>query len=150
MLNKTLVFIVLACLPYQLSAEVYQWTDDQGRVHFGDRPPQQAKARELRIQQPQKLNPDGEDHAARMKELDSFFQRRQAEREKQAQTVAEEKAREAERAKACQQMLAQLKYMERVSVFYELNENGERVFLDDETGDRHRREFRQQYNTHCG
>lgn len=150
MLNKALVLSALVCLPLQLCAEVYQWTDAEGRVHFGDRPPQEAKARELRIQQPQKLNSDAEDHAARMEQLDNFFQRRQEEREKQAQAVAEQKARAAEREQACQQMLAELKHMERISMFYELNEEGERVFLDDETGDRFRREYRAKYEKHCG
>lgn len=137
-------------VPFQLCAEVYQWTDAEGRVHFGDRPPQEAKARELRIQQPQKLNAEGEDHAARMEQLDNFFQRRQEEREKRAEEVADQKARDAERQQACQQMLAELKHMERVSVFYELNDEGERVFLDDETGDRLRREYREKYDEHCG
>lgn len=149
-LNKAVVLTVLGCLSFGLSAEVYQWTDAQGRVHFGDRPPQAAKARELRIQQPQKLNADGENHAARMEELDNFFQRRQDERKKQEQVAAEQQAKQAERQAACQRMLAQLRHMERVSVFYELNDKGERVFLDDEAGDRYRQEYRQKYDKHCG
>lgn len=28
-------------------AEIYQWTDDQGHTHFGDRPPQQHKSTEI-------------------------------------------------------------------------------------------------------
>jgi thiol-disulfide isomerase/thioredoxin len=32
------------------SGQVYRWTDSTGKVHYGDRPPEEAKARELRIQ----------------------------------------------------------------------------------------------------
>ena len=32
------------------SGQVYRWTDSTGKVHYGDRPPDEAKARELRIQ----------------------------------------------------------------------------------------------------
>lgn len=32
------------------SGQVCRWTDSTGKVHYGDRPPDDAKARELRIQ----------------------------------------------------------------------------------------------------
>ena len=45
--------IVLALLAGGLAlpgaAQVYKWTDRDGRVHFGDRPPPEAEAEELKI-----------------------------------------------------------------------------------------------------
>ena len=32
------------------SGQVYRWTDSTGKVHYGDKPPDEATARELRIQ----------------------------------------------------------------------------------------------------
>jgi glutaredoxin len=33
-------------------AQVYKWTDSTGKVHYGDRPPEDAKKQELRIRIP--------------------------------------------------------------------------------------------------
>jgi len=40
---------LLSCLvvPFTLSAEVHQWTDAEGRHHFGDKPPEQFKSQQL-------------------------------------------------------------------------------------------------------
>lgn len=150
MIYRIPAIVMMACLSLNVCAEVYQWTDAQGRVHFGDRPPPTEKAREMRIREPRKINSDAEDSAARMKELDNFFRRRQEEREASEQQEAQRKAEQEKRKAACRDMLAEIKHMEKVRAFYELNDDGERVFLDDEEGDRIRREYRQQYADHCG
>lgn len=149
MFYRMLAIASLACLSLQVCAEVYQWTDAQGRVHFGDRPPQTVKAREMRIREPQKLNSDAQNSAARMKELDNFFRRRLEEREATEQQEAQRKAQAEKRKAACREMLAEIKHMEKVRAFYELNDDGERVFLDDEAGDRIRREYQQKYDANC-
>jgi len=40
-------FVALAVLP--AAAQVYKWTGPDGRTHYGDRPPEDAKRQELRI-----------------------------------------------------------------------------------------------------
>lgn len=40
---------LLLILSSLASAEVYRWVDDEGRVHFGDRPPPEAGASEVRL-----------------------------------------------------------------------------------------------------
>lgn len=37
----TTALLLLACGP-ALAAGVYKWTDEKGRVHFGDRPAQEG------------------------------------------------------------------------------------------------------------
>lgn len=39
-----------ALAPAAPAADVYKWTDTDGRTHFGDRPPEDAAAQEIRIQ----------------------------------------------------------------------------------------------------
>ena len=41
---------LLLALP--ATAQVYKWTDPSGKVHYGDRPPDDAKKQELRIRIP--------------------------------------------------------------------------------------------------
>ncbi len=147
---KGFVWIIICVLPLQVSAGVYQWKDAQGRVHFGDRPPEDVGAKPMQIKPPTHLNSDREAAGERQREVDSFFERRQNERlaDEKAQEQAD-KRRQA-RKEHCRKMLSQLRHTERVTRFYELNEQGERVFLDDETGDRHREAFRQRYQSECG
>ena len=46
MLLRSLLLIV-ALVPTTVTAELYRWSDDQGRVHYGDRPPETASTRKL-------------------------------------------------------------------------------------------------------
>jgi len=39
--------LLSALLPAVADAQVYRWTDENGRVHYGDKPPAQAKTREV-------------------------------------------------------------------------------------------------------
>jgi glutaredoxin len=38
-----------ALAPAALAADVYKWTDADGRTHFGDRPPEDATVQEIKI-----------------------------------------------------------------------------------------------------
>jgi glutaredoxin len=44
-----LAAVLLACLPLLAAAQVYKWTDEKGRTQYGDKPPEEAGARELKI-----------------------------------------------------------------------------------------------------
>lgn len=42
--NVLLSFLIsLMCFSHSCSSEVYKWVDDQGRVHYGDKPQQGAE-----------------------------------------------------------------------------------------------------------
>ena len=47
-MRSLLILLVLASTP--TLAEIYRWTDAEGRVHFGQRPPAQAERIEVRPQ----------------------------------------------------------------------------------------------------
>lgn len=44
-------------LPALLSADVYRWTDDQGNVHFGDRPPEGSASESVDVREPMRAVP---------------------------------------------------------------------------------------------
>jgi glutaredoxin len=46
------LFIVALAIAAPAAAQVYKWTDSTGKVHYGDRPPDDAKKQELRIRIP--------------------------------------------------------------------------------------------------
>ena len=46
------VLAVLALVPLAAGAQVHKWVDSQGKTHYGDRPPEEAKAQALKIETP--------------------------------------------------------------------------------------------------
>ena len=91
----------LGCLVLPVYAEVYQWRDEQGRVHFGDRPPQNSALPAAKVE-PTSTNlyspaiplssPGPGRSAAEVRQM----------REQRAASVAREEAREAARQQRCQ------------------------------------------------
>lgn len=51
-MRSILATVLLAALALAAHAQVYKWTDSTGKVHYGDRPPEDANKQELRIRVP--------------------------------------------------------------------------------------------------
>ncbi|MDX1754578.1 MAG: DUF4124 domain-containing protein [Marinobacter sp.] len=132
-------------------AGVYKWTDADGRVHFGDRPPASAEAEPIAVVPPASL---GSDDSARnpgqSDRIRSFADRLEQERLVREQNRAEQHRIETKAQESCQRLAARLHHMDSISVFYRLDERGERVFLSDAEGDAYRVRMRQRYNDQCG
>jgi glutaredoxin len=47
MMNKVILITLLICSAFLANAQVYKWTDEQDKVHFGDKPPAQDKVESL-------------------------------------------------------------------------------------------------------
>ena len=47
-LLRVLLFALLI-VPLLATSEVYKWTDAQGRIHYSDSPPPEAKAKQVKI-----------------------------------------------------------------------------------------------------
>ena len=94
-------------------AQVYRWVDEQGKVHYGERPPSGAKATpvEGKLAAPPGAPKAAPDAAQQERE----FQRRRIEREQaegREQTAAEKAKQQCERDRS---RLAQLRSARRVS-----------------------------------
>lgn len=94
--------IIVLAWPLTLAAETYRWTDDNGKVHFSDKPPEQAGETEtLEIEGPKPLGQDGNvkainERMERMREVRSqeeAAEARKAERERRARARQCEKKR---------------------------------------------------------
>lgn len=137
--------LVLCALPAQ--ADTYKWTDAGGQVHFGDTPP--AGARNVvnlspaatgsasssagsHTAEPAAAKPvpdnSGRSMLERHKRMADILQQENEEREAAEKKAAEEKA---ERQRHCNILRNYQKTMSGGRV-YDLDEKGERVFLDDQ------------------
>ena len=107
------------------SAQVYKWVDEEGKTHYGERPPQRKTAKEVEQRLANPGAPPGKAAAPDWKEKELEFRGRRIEAEQ-----AETKRRQQETAnrQACNQARDHVAQMKTARRMYRLNEKGERVY----------------------
>lgn len=148
MVLKWISLILLSILPIFSSASVYKWVDADGNTHFGDRPPANASSREVKVNAPE-VNNDASAQE-RQQRMQDFLSEQQNEREARQAEQAKLAEQEAKKAELCTRMRAELKNLARVSTFYRLDENGDRVYVTDEENEQVRKDFRRKVKEACG
>ena len=127
---RILLIILVAGLA---SAQVYRWVDEEGGVHFGDRPPETAKPEEVILP---KGPPEEEVRAAQEQFRETTEARRQAESSTLAGAATakegeHDQAVEEERDRKCVEALYQLQLLKEASRVFRMQPDGSRVYLDD-------------------
>lgn len=112
-------------LPALASAEIYRWTDEQGRVHFGARPGA-ASAQQIEVK-PQVVE---RDDATREREARTaqFFDARRAEKAQADSRAAEAHAK---RGQECGQLRDKLEQINRDGRYFRTDADGNRVYYQD-------------------
>jgi len=118
------LLLTLILMPALASAQIYRWTDAEGRVHFGQRPPAGAEQIEVRPQVVERDDQTREREARSERFFDARRQEQQAAREQASQTRA---AREQE----CQGLRSQLSQLQLGGRFFRNDAVGERVYYSD-------------------
>ncbi len=115
------------------AGDVYRWLDEQGRVHFGDRPPEGQTVTKLRLHPgPESQGaPEADRSQARERLLRYYDERRAEQREAAARARQEQEAREVRCAEA-RRRLGQYEAAGRIFV---TGEDGQRHFLSGEERD---------------
>lgn len=130
-LRFTFVLLWVSCCTIEpAAAQVYKWVDERGVTHYGERPPQGQTAR------PVVTTPSTGPGTSRAKPESSQdwqdrnieFQKRRIQRERQAES---DKNAAKERQQRCILAKDELRQMESAGRLYDLNQKGERVYLDD-------------------
>lgn len=134
--------LCLTLLPLLASAEIYRWTDAQGRTHFEQRPVAGAERVEVK---PQVIE---RDPATREREARS--QRfAQARREEQLLAEGERDAQRSRREQECRDLRGQLNRLNRGRVFFRQDEKGERQYYSDTEIDAARRTLAARISEGC-
>jgi len=136
------LLILLVLLPSLCSAEIYRWTDAEGRVHFGQRPPAQAERVEVR---PQVIERDAQTRE-REARSERFFQARRDEAALQQQRQAE---RSAQHEQQCAALRARMARLAGGGTFFSADETGERRYYSDAEVEAARRQLQTQLAQHC-
>ncbi|WP_041646597.1 DUF4124 domain-containing protein [Aromatoleum aromaticum] len=141
------LFVITLLVALPAGADIYQWRDAQGRVHYSDTPPAGENATTLRQavapaagEQPGKdaatgTAAGGSTEAAKPKTLaerDLAFRQRRAEAAEAAAKAEQERQQSAERQRDCEQARNQLVALQSGQRLARFNRDGEREVLGDE------------------
>lgn len=129
--------------------EIYKWTDENGNVHYEDRPT--GAATEERLHMTYNRTDSSAVRQRTQARVDARTAREEAktaaaESEKEA---AENAAVAAERAQKCEKSRARLESYLQARRVYRTDENGERVYLDDEQRQEARQKAEEQISEFC-
>jgi len=150
-LAAALLFLALAAASGMAAGDIYKWTDEDGNVHYGDRPVGAAAATAETIA----VTSRPTNSQAVQARVDSRQERQSAQNEERTareQAEAEEaEARKAaeDTAKVCAQYRSRLETYVTSRRLYKLDDQGERVYLDESAIQAARSELQQRIQENC-
>ena len=129
-MKVVMLLLVLMMVISAASAQgIYKWVDEQGQVHFGERPPEDAQASEVTVKPPPPSAPVvQQDRKENTQRLLRAFEEERMDKEEKAAKEAQESA---QRKRACTVARDRLRRYQEARGFYNLDANGERRILND-------------------
>lgn len=124
------IILVWLALISGAQAEVYRWVDEEGAVHFGDRPT--ANAEPVRVPRSGTQQEPSDTQAQRQEKTRRLLHAWEEERRISAEQKAQEKEARETRRKSCLRAQNELLDLDNGGRIYELDEQGQRVYWDEE------------------
>lgn len=148
-MKRTIIPLVVSPLllfPLITTAEVYKWVDEQGRTHYGEKPPVEDASRIEIREAPKVDDPLNQQSVDQQKLLQIYEEERNLKKEEKLK--ADQK--KAERAKQCQILAGDLSDLQQGGmVFYDLDEKGERKYFSDAELSDHIKKLQADYDKYC-
>ena len=146
-MRPTFLLLALICLPCH--ADLYQWTDANGQVHFSDSVPsgQNIKARKSNTVAPPPMQNSGEADQARerdAKALNALQEKRDAQDKKDKEAASAAQTTQ----ESCQRLKNRLSFLSGGRVFY-TDSAGERQFYSEDELSQMRSNLQQEIQAGC-
>ncbi len=152
--NRRALWMIVGAIAFgpAIAGDVYRWTDADGRVHYGQRPPHDVP--EVRtIQVPATGAPAADanaDDAQRRERQRRLLETYTYERERKRAAAAESAQRDQQRAQRCRAIQAQWRRLAFAGPVYFKRADGTRDFLSDERRADEQARLRPAYIKACG
>jgi hypothetical protein len=149
-MNKFLL-VLLMLASASAFAGLNKWVDADGKVHYSDQPPPpNVKAQTLRTAKPEAAAPASAPAAPKtVAEREAELRRAQQEKLEAGEKTAQEQARLEEQKANCETARRNLRSLQQGLRMMEVNEQGERVFVEDEQRQQRIEKAQQYINDHC-
>ena len=150
---KTLLITLLLSFSCYANAGIYKWTDENGNVHYGDRPT--TTSEKLNVREGKTIG-----SSASSDSLDDIEETREERRQRITDSMTEErldrekkksekKKKKAEKRKKCNQAKDTLKRYNRANTLYTLDKKGERQYMSNTSRDQKISSLKKQIRKHC-
>ena len=144
LLQTVLLLLIVAAQP--VAAGVYKWVDENGQVHYGERPPATNQAKRMTLEGAPPPDPEAAERRERRELEDKTWKEERAKRK-------EEQARAREDAELRKRNCATARdNLNRYTIggrIYRTDENGERYYVDDEERASQRQKAQAQVDEWC-
>lgn len=122
--------LTLLVMPLAAIGQVYKWQDANGKTHYSDQPPVDAKTKGRRLGPANSASDDTTSAAKSVADKRLDASQREAEAKDKAATAERERAEDAQRAQACERARMNLQGLESGQIRYRMGASGEREALD--------------------
>ena len=132
-----------------LASGIYKWTDENGNVHYEDRP--SGSETEERMELTYRRTDPGSVQQRKQGLTESIAARQEAraKADDDARSAEDEAARAADNQKKCESYRARLQTYIQSRRLYREDENGERVYLDESEMQKARQDIEELIAEHC-
>ena len=127
------IFIFLLMLPLLAQAAVYKWIDDEGNVHYGDRPAGSEPSVEMEVDDSVTIPSFGgrDDSMSREERRERLLQAMEEDRLEKKQQREQKQALKQRNRKKCNFYRDRMRHYQRASGIYQLDQDGNRVYMSD-------------------
>jgi hypothetical protein len=131
-----------------VEADIYQWVDEDGKVHFSDRPGTAEGVEEVTVTQDKGANNSAPGEAERTQTRQRLLEQYEKERLEKKSAAQQRKTEQARRKRNCAIAKNRLSNYEK-SVLYDIGPDGERVYLSDAQHEQALAEAREEVRHWC-
>lgn len=142
-------FMALTLASGAMANEIYKWTDENGNIHYGDRPSGAATEQRLAMSYSRTDSGSVDKRVQAREEATSAREEARAEAAAAEKEAEENAAIAAERDRKCERSRTRLETYLQSRRLYRTDDNGERVYLDDEQRSEARRKAEEQVAEFC-
>ena len=136
--------LIILIFPTVIIGDVYKWIDEEGNIHFGDKPTTGSSIEEIKIKD---KSVDGAELKKQNEEQKKLLDIYEEEREERKEQVEEKKQKRRERKKLCEDLRKELNYQKSLfrgnNVMMVPNEEGKPVAVDRKEWAAHIEELRE-------
>lgn len=143
--------ILFLLLPLATDAAVYKWVDDEGNVHYGDRPVEAEPSVEMHVDDvaTEPSYRDHDDAMTREEKRERLLQSMEEDRlEKQEQREQQQAVKQQNRKK-CNRYRDKMRHYERARGIYRLDKDGNRVYMSDNDRARATKNLQKKIKKYC-
>ena len=146
---KNFVRVLLMVAPLVVDASVYKWVDENGKVHYGDRPQGSQPTVEIQVDDAPAVRPSSDDAMSRAEKRERLLQAMEEDRVEKQEQREKQKAQSQQARQKCNRYRDRMRHYQRASALYNLDKNGNRVYVSDAERTRATKNLQAKINRYC-